>query len=208
MFLTSLYDPGWDAGYAAGAELAAGIGTFLLVIWGVFILVALLVGAVFYVLQSIGVYTIAKRRGIRSPWLSWVPVGNMWILGCIADQYQYVAKKKVTHRRTVLLGMTIGLTLVVLAVNVAQVATLFSGSGAQLGAYAAGSLMLALVSLVLSVVAAVFQYIAMYDLFASCDPGNALLFLLLSIFVSVSYPILLFICRNKDMGMPARTVIE
>ena len=41
-----------------------------------------------YVLLSLGLYTIANRRGIRNAWLAWVPVGSIWILGSIADDYR------------------------------------------------------------------------------------------------------------------------
>ena len=76
---------------------------------GVFLVLYLLImffttafSLVCYVLQSYGLYTIANRRGIRNSWLAWVPVGNMWILGSISDQYQYVAKGKVKNRRKLL----------------------------------------------------------------------------------------------------------
>jgi hypothetical protein len=31
-------------------------------------------------------YTIAKRRQINHPWMAWVPVVDMYLLGCISDQ--------------------------------------------------------------------------------------------------------------------------
>ena len=68
--------------YVTGGMWEAVFGIFYLLCifaaWGIGI------GA--YVLWSLGVYTIAKRRGIRKPWLSWIPVGNLWILGSISDQ--------------------------------------------------------------------------------------------------------------------------
>ena len=41
-----------------------------------------------YVLLAWGLFTIAKRRGINKPWLAWIPVVNVWMLGCISDQYR------------------------------------------------------------------------------------------------------------------------
>ena len=41
-----------------------------------------------YVLQALGLYTIAKRRGISNPWLAWVPVAWVWVLGSISDQFR------------------------------------------------------------------------------------------------------------------------
>ena len=74
---------------------------------GMGLLVAFVVLACFvvmYVFQSIGLYTIAKRRGIANPGLAWVPVAYSWILGSVSDQYQYVVRGKVCNRRKILLG--------------------------------------------------------------------------------------------------------
>ena len=44
----------------------------------------------------------------------------------------------------------------------------------------------------------------MYDLYKSCNPSRAVLFLLLSIFVAYPQPFFVFACRNQDLGMPPR----
>ena len=51
-----------------------------------------------YVLQALGLYTIAKRRGIARPWLAWVPVGSVWIMGSIADDFKARQGKKTSLR--------------------------------------------------------------------------------------------------------------
>ena len=48
------------------------------------------------------------------------------------------------------------------------------------------------------------RYVAMYDLYTSCSPQNNVLFLVLSIFFTVTEPFFLFFIRNKDEGMPPR----
>ena len=88
---------------AFGEGLAVGAAGVALAILLIFLLVMLAISIVSYVLGSVGFYRIAKRRGIHHAWLAWVPVGNGWLLGSISDHYQYVAKHKVTKRRTVLL---------------------------------------------------------------------------------------------------------
>ena len=57
---------------------------------------------------------------------------------------------------------------------------------------------------VMQIVAAVFRYIALYDLYQSCEPGNAVLYLLFSILLNVTLPFFVFACRDSDEGMPAR----
>ena len=56
----------------------------------------------------------------------------------------------------------------------------------------------------IAIAAAVVRYIAMYDIYTSCDPQNNILFLVLSILFSVTEPFFLFFSRNKDGGMPPR----
>lgn len=171
-----------------------------------------------YVFTSLGYYTLAKRRGINHPWLAWVPLGNMWILGSLSDQYRYVTRGQVTNKRKVLLGMDIAalamaVLLMVLTVNIVIEAIpmmdQFNVSEAQIasvGVKALGMLAICFAVLVLSIIAMVFMYIAIFDVFRSCDPNSSVLFLVLTILLSIVYPFLVFACRNKDLGMPPRTV--
>lgn len=201
------FEPGTEElvdGAAAGA-LGAVFG-FLLV----FYLLILAFGVACYVLQSLGFYTIAKRREIRNPWLAWLPVGNMWILGSISDQYQYVAKGRVRNKRKALLGlmlaMYLALTLIWVGVfvSILSEAMAMDASEVLLGATVGGMVIVYLILLVISVIAVVFQYMALYDLYASCEPGNSVLYLVLSIFLGVVLPFFIFACRKKDLGMPPK----
>ena len=184
-----------------------------IVIYGVFMLIALAAGIAMYVLQSVGMYTIAKRRGIHHPGLAWVPVANMWILGSISDQYRYVVKRKIRNRRKVLLGLLIATYVLLLVFAGVMVASIVSGTFEVPGPtrfYVAfgmgGGMLIYLAAWVISVIATVFMYLAYYDLFASCNPSNAVLFLVLGIFFNFLLPVFIFICRNKDEGMPPRRI--
>ena len=64
---------------------------------------------------------------------------------------------------------------------------------------------LSLILFVLSTVLIVFQYIATYDLFMSCTPKNAVLFLVLNLLFGLG-AVFIFACRNKDEGMPPRKI--
>ena len=185
-----------------------GLGTL-----GVFVVIYLLlmfVASVFsltcYALQSYGLYTIANRRGIRNSWLAWLPIGNMWILGSIADQYQYVAKGKIKNRRKVLLGLTIGLIAAVVGGFFAILISALASDGVTTGVLTVVLILVLgyLAFLALMVVAIVYQYLCCYDLYNSCNPGNAVLFLVLSIIFPVTLPFFVFACRKKDLGMPPR----
>ena len=205
------YDYGYDYGYGAdiASDVLAGtlgfLAVFFLAIW----FIALAISVVGYIFSSLGIYTIAKRRGIHNPWLAWLPIGNVWIQGCISDQYQYVAKGKKTNRRKILLGFSLGSMGLAGVYGVMQIGTVVAaalGDGAATGATMAGSMLIYLAAMVLALVVSVFSYVTMYDMFCSCDPDSSVVYLLLSILVSICMPILFFICRNKDLGMPAPVV--
>ena len=204
----------FDYSVAPGMET---FGTVFGALFGfimVFYLLILAFGVVSYVLQSLGMYTIAKRRGIQNAWLAWLPVGNMWILGSISDQYQYVAKGRVRNRRKVLMGLTAAMLLCSFLMTAGGLVAAFTEAagldagevvfGATVGVLIVAYLILA----VIAIVAIVIEYMALYDLYVSCDPGSGILYLVLSIFVSVTMPFFVFVCRKRDQGMPPRKTAE
>lgn len=203
----NMYPGGYYHHYGS-ADIMDGAFGVVMGIYLVFMLFALALSVVVYVLESVSFYTIAKRRGIRNPWLSWLPVGNLWIVGSISDQYQYVKHGKVKNRRKILLGLNLGyLGITAIYMLLAFVQGFLAGatgSGVAGGMMIMWSLLFMLAMVAISITMTVFLYIALYDLYASCDPSNAVLYLLLSIFVSVTMPFFLFACRKKDGGMPPR----
>ena len=194
-----------------GEELMEFMTEFGLAFLGVAIvilLVVLAVALVGYVLSSIGIYTIAKRRGIHNPWLAWLPIGNHWILGCISDQYQYVVKEKVKNKRKVLLILNIVSIAVNIALQVASNAALMTlfMDGSQDGILAGSAIGMAssLICSGINIASMVFYYMALYDLYSSCAPQNNVVYLVFSIIFRVTEPFFLFFIRNKDLGMPPR----
>ncbi len=186
--------------------VAAGAGFLSILLFFV-----LVVGLVFYVFESIGLYTLAKRRGLQYPGLAWVPVANMWILGSLADNYMNVTELRETKSRYILLSleiirMVIAIPMVVFAV-ISSLETIVAILDERY--YAAGDyvfnifwiLGLSFLFSVLSITLMVFLYISLYRIFKSCQPSNAVLYLILSILVGSSLPFILFAIRNKDEGM-------
>ena len=202
------FDSGMVEGYASDA-FATGAG-FVIAFLLVFYLVILAACVAMYVIQAISLHSIGKRRGIHHSWLAWVPIGNMWLLGSISDQYQYFAKNRVTNRRKILLGLSAGIIGLGIFMSIQSIvnaiisATSSSVSGAQVGGGLALTFLLSMAVIVIAIVGAVFEYIALYDLFRSCEPSNSVLYLVLSIFFGVALPVCLLICKNKDLGMPPK----
>lgn len=204
-------EPYYD--YGASDTIGAapnGVAGFLMVFMLIYYLLIAGYAILNYVLYSLSTYSIAKRRGIHNPWLAWLPFGSEWILGSISDQYQYLTKGRVRNRRKVLLGLSLGMFALLFLIFVGLFVMILSEAfGTDASEVLFGG-MLALVLLgyvailILAVILLVFQYIALYDLYVSCEPGNGVLYLVLSILFAVTLPFFVFACRKKDLGMPPR----
>lgn len=193
-----------------------GMGAGLAAFYTIYTIVVSVFGIVLYVLRALSLYTISKRRGINHPWMSWVPVLDLWVLGCISDQFQYVVKGREKNKRKWLLGLNIALAVIYVVFFVfcgVAVAGAIHGAAGGMGeekmiAALVGPVMSMLVCLIplvaVAIAVMVIRYIAMYDLYTSCNPQNNVLFLVLSIFFTVTEPFFLLFIRNKDEGMPPR----
>ena len=186
-----------------------------------------------YILSSLAIFTIAKRRCIKKPWMAWVPVVNVWIVGSIADQYCYVTKREVKNNRKVLLALSIAMTALCAALIVLICVLIFrlritaginldglirafqNGNFEFLVPYAEymavpilSLLFLLLAMSAVAVAYSVIYYMTLYDVYKSCIPNRSKMFLLLSICgnlaISGVEAVFLMICRNKDQGMPPR----
>ena len=162
--------------------------------------VAPLVSIAIYVFTALSLYTVAKRRGIACPWLAWVPVASMWVVGSLSDQYRYLTQGQIRHKRISLLVWK-GVSWVLTGGIVVSVIAAFAG--ASVGAVLT-VLCLALVVACAAVVYVVLYFMALYDVYASCDPQNAAVYLVLSIFFRFLVPIFLFVSRDLEKGMPPR----
>ena len=172
-----------------------------------------------YIFRSLGVYSIAKRRGLNRPWLAWIPVADHWLLGCVSDQYQYVVKDKNTNRRKWLLGLRIVLFVLTVVVSASLVSALFVAASSAVQGLPESRIMVQLTKrlmtsaiwmlplLVVSIAEAVFYYMSTYDIYRSTDPRNSVLYLIISIFFRITEPFFLFFNRNRDEGMPPRKTV-
>ena len=194
--------------YEYYADREEGLVAMLLV-YGIYGLFCGGLGLGLYILRSIGTYTIAKRRGLKHAWFAWVPVADHYLLGCISDQYRYVVKGQNKNKRKWLLALDIVFAAVLIVTIVSFVGIVVNFAMGYMNenrmmARLLGTLSLYLPLLGVGIAMSVLRYMALYDLYTSCDPGNKVLYLLLSIFVGVTEPFFVFFIRNKDEGMPPR----
>lgn len=173
-----------------------------------------LLGIAGYVLTALAIYSISRRRELRKPWLAWIPVVNCWLLGSLSDQYRYVVKGENRSKRKWLLWLSIAKLLLTTAIVVLGIvvagSVLFGGfrkeslllqriMGPLIG-IAGVSLPMAGITLAYAVI----YFMALYDLYQSLDPSNAVLYLVLSVLFPITKPFFLFFNRDRDDGMPPR----
>ena len=169
-----------------------------------------------YVLTALTLYTVASRRELKHPWLAWIPVANVWLLGSISDQYRYVVKGENRSKRKILLILRIlaaVLVVVMVCLGVAAAVKVVSAVmrsvpeeqfiGMVMGP-AIGILGVWVPMLGVSIAYVIIRFMALYDVYKSMDPKNSVMYLVLSILFNVTEPFFLFFNRNKDEGMPPR----
>ena len=185
-------------------EVLATVMAIMLGVLGVVLVFSL----IFWVLSSLSLQSIAKRRGIRKAWLAWVPIGNEWILGSIADQYQHLIQAKITTRRKILLWLNVGYVALIVANSLVQVMTeLAAHTDEQLLIWGLASTAISLARLAVSITTLVFYHMSNYDLYRSCNPKNAVTFLVLGIIFPVAQPFFYLACRKKDLGMVVPEIV-
>lgn len=194
-----------------GEEMAALAGFYV-----VYFLLIIAISLISYIFASLGYHTMAKRRGIEKAWLAWIPVGELWILGSISDRYQLQTHYRTKNKRKALLILQVILIvlLVLLMIFVGTtVLSLIKVMQNENPYYPFVDYLkpvrdnlkdlvcLYFVLLGVAVATTVVQYMALYDLYRSCDPGSSVLFLVLSILLPIVTPFLVFSVRRKDLGM-------
>ena len=195
----------YDYSYSYGDGEMLG----LILFYVIYMLVACGFSIALYVLRSLGVYTVAKRRGLKHAWFAWVPVADHYLLGCISDQYRYVVKAQNKSKRKILLVLDIAFValLTVTIVSFVGIAVNFAMgymNESRMMSRMLGTLGLYLPVLGVGIAMTVFRYMALYDLYVSCDPKNSAMYTVLSIVFNVTEPFFIFFNRKKDEGMPPR----
>lgn len=176
----------------------------LLGLFIVFTLVFIAEAIVTYVLTAKSLYVIAQRRKISNPWMAWIPVANSWLLGSVSDQYKKRKYGYDPELRKTLLTFSIIVQAGAMLINAFNLYNNMISYGSMAMAPVFLLMILALAVLGVAIAFAVYSYKAHYDLFASCKPKFAVLFLVLSI-VTPAGPFLMYACRNSDDGLPVQT---
>ena len=140
----------------------------LMALGGFFVFIILALSITMYVLSSIGLYKLAANQKIDNPWMAWIPVANLYILGSIIkslkiDSYQIP---------NIQLVLPIGFLLTIILRP-----TPLIGSAVNIAYF-------------------ILCLLAIYKLYKIYRPNQAVVWLILSIILPFMGPIFIFIMRN------------
>lgn len=196
-----------DYGYYGGYD--SGVAEVLSIFFGVFMVafaIAALVGLTVYILNAIGLYTISKKRGYKNAWLAFIPIGNYFVLGGIADNITACYGKRTNHRIILLVSsiassicasISSGYFFNMLIELISEATYGYGGYGYG---YGYENLVFAsvwpIINLAIAVVAVVFYYIACHKIFSDYSQ-NGSLWTVLSILFGIA-PFVIFALRNKN----------
>lgn len=144
------------------------------IVWGsrVMTMVLSLIG---YLLMAIAFTAIARKKGIKNRWTAWVPIVQDWMLGCIADKYNYVVRGKKTCLRTFLLLLSV---LFSVSYIVAGVVGVKSGYGLL---DSASFMTSSAVSVFLRLIFGLLRWVSCYKLLRFCGVRHRVLLIILMI---------------------------
>lgn len=146
---------------------------FIFSILLIFILAVSIGSIVFYVLGSIGLYKLAKNRGLNHAWIAWIPTVNNYLLGELTGNRMW--------------GLSESKWILVLAPIVAFILNA-TGYGAIIG-------------LPLTVAYSVYYFMVLYKLYKIYRPQSAVLYIVLSIIFNFMINIWLFVIRNSEPAL-------
>lgn len=186
--------------YGMGVEVPEWL-PILGVVIVLFYLLLLAFGIADYVLSSIGIHTLGKRRGVSYPWLAWIPVARNRALGAIADEYDGQRGLKKRWGKT-LLTLSIICTAGFMVMYSAFVIILITAAGFAISEEEMVVMVLLayiplLIVAVIGIVQTICSSVCVYKIFESTVPERSLLYLILYILVPLAGSICLFSCRNK-----------
>ncbi len=191
------------------------------------ILIFVLYGGMFlfliadYVLSSLGLYGIAKKRDISLAGLAWLPVGNLWVLGSVIDSYE---EKKEDHFKKwrILLPVLVAVIVVgyilfyivyfmmyfamfgtmIVETNMEELPD--ESIGLVLIFFVVFFVLVAALALVMTAVQTL-NYVAIYKTFENIAPKKALKYFILSVTLPLAEGICMLKCKKQ---MPERTPFD
>ena len=187
-YYNSFYNP-----YSGALDAVLGVLSSL-------VLASLLIAVVMFVFESIALYTLAKKRGIKNAFLAFIPVADSYILGKIYDDISATMNKKTGYAVRMVVLASVALVSGVFACVFLGMSAVIGFAGGEAVMFIFMAVPFLLVQIGCTVALLIFTLISLYAVYKEYVPSNAVLFLVLSVIIPVTMPFLLFSIRNKKSG--------
>ncbi len=151
--------------------------------------VVLAISVTIYALYSIGLYKMAKKLSLPSPWMAFVPIASSYLLGLMAETPSF-GKKTLKYSYILLILQAVNFVVSILYSLLTSLYMFHNFGGILILVY--------LIYFGTIIATNVFNYIALYRLFNIFSPQNAVNFTVLSILFSISTPFIVFSIRNNE----------
>lgn len=188
------------------AAASAGV-SWLIAIGAIIGFIALTLAVLSYVFYSVGLFKMAKNLGIVAPWLAFIPVANLYMLGRVA-QGNGETKRKFPFGWVLLIltfasawlesifttSIVTGLAKISGNMTMDNVVTSLENIFAFIGGPLVTNLALSVLS---GLLVAIFFYITLYFAYKECTGGCAPVYLAVSIVFPIFIPFFLFAKRNS-----------
>ena len=155
-----------------------------------FVFITLIISILSYVLHAYGLYTIAKRRGHKDPWMAWVPFASRYL-------YADLISRDLEIGRFTLRNFPIFFTFSQVGISILSYVAFFTAMIPIIGWIIGGLFFLALV-----VFSAVAETYVSYRFYRKLFFDQVILFTILSAVVPLAEPIILFAIRNRSFVHP------
>jgi len=135
----------------------------------IFTVIGVVLGIAAYILTALGLYAIAKNRGMENPWLAWIPIAQFYIIGAIVKELKFGESFTIPKMELVLPLGALGMAI--------------------LG-------WIPVLGWLLGIAFAVVAVYSLYILYQKYVPQQAVLYTILSCIGL--FPIFIFVIRKKD----------
>lgn len=145
---------------------------------GGFLIVAVIVGIILYILASIGLYTMAKNKGLNNPWMAWIPYLRNYKFGEILNDKVSIAGLVIPAARWIMVIAPIVVSL--------------------LGSFRSDSGVVSTLITIVAIVYYIYLMAANYRLYKLYKPESAVVYTVLTVIFAFLGSIFTFTLRNNE----------
>lgn len=148
-----------------------------------------------YVIKSIGLMQMAKDCGIANPWLAWIPIVDMYILGGILKRVD--SNFELSNMFNGSASFSLGLSLEKPDLALLIIYLVFLGAD-----------WVPLISSAVRFIAGVLILLTLYQLYQKLASKNALIYIIISALFAPSIPVFIFILKDGFKNINQTTPTE